>query len=155
MNLLYDTNILLAVVRAANHPDILNLINPKHNPAYVSIVSEGEIKSLAMQNQWGMSRIAVLENMLDQVTIIDITKDAIKTYTQIDSYSQLRNPGFDKYPFMTPRNMGKNDLWIASLAAYLGLKLITTDSDFDHLHDVFFDVRKIDQSEFVPFFGKN
>jgi len=33
--------------------------------------------------------------------------------------------------------MGKNDLWIASTAALLGLKLITTDADFNHLHDVF------------------
>ncbi|WP_224751124.1 PIN domain-containing protein [Mucilaginibacter pankratovii] len=39
--------------------------------------------------------------------------------------------------------MGKNDLWIASTAALLGLTLVTTDNDFDHLNNVFFDVRKI------------
>lgn len=44
--------------------------------------------------------------------------------------------------------MGKNDLWIASTAALLGLTLVTTDSDFDHLNGVFFDIRKIDQAEF-------
>jgi tRNA(fMet)-specific endonuclease VapC len=48
--------------------------------------------------------------------------------------------------------MGKNDLWIASLAALLNLKLVTTDADFDHLHNVFFEVRKINPSEFVQFF---
>jgi tRNA(fMet)-specific endonuclease VapC len=48
--------------------------------------------------------------------------------------------------------MGKNDLWIASLAALLGLKLVTTDSDFDHLHKVFFEVRKINPEEFIQFF---
>jgi tRNA(fMet)-specific endonuclease VapC len=36
--------------------------------------------------------------------------------------------------------MGKNDLWIASTAALLGLKLITSDADFNHLHDVFIEV---------------
>jgi len=40
--------------------------------------------------------------------------------------------------------MGKNDLWIALTAALLGLTLITTDADFDHLNGSFFDVRKID-----------
>jgi len=48
--------------------------------------------------------------------------------------------------------MGKNDLWIASLAAMLNLTLLTTDADFDHLHGVFFDVRKINSTEFLPFF---
>ena len=47
--------------------------------------------------------------------------------------------------------MGKNDLWIASLAAMLNLQLITTDNDFDHLNGVFFKVRKIREVEFKPF----
>jgi len=47
--------------------------------------------------------------------------------------------------------MGKNDLWIASLAALLGLVLVTTDSDFEHLDNVFFTVRKINPSEFKRF----
>jgi predicted nucleic acid-binding protein len=47
--------------------------------------------------------------------------------------------------------MGKNDLWIASLAAILNLELITTDADFDHLHNVFFPVKKIIPADFRPF----
>jgi len=39
-----------------------------------------------------------------------------------------------------------------NMAAFLGLQLVTTDSDFDHLHDVFFEVRKIAPAEFIPFF---
>jgi tRNA(fMet)-specific endonuclease VapC len=33
--------------------------------------------------------------------------------------------------------MGKNDLWIAAAAHVTGFELITTDSDFDHLHPDF------------------
>lgn len=44
--------------------------------------------------------------------------------------------------------MGKNDLWIAATAALLGLKLVTTDHDFDHLHDVFFEVQKFSTRDF-------
>lgn len=48
--------------------------------------------------------------------------------------------------------MGKNDLWIASLAALLSLKLVTTDADFDHLNQVFLQVEKIAPNKFKPFF---
>ncbi len=39
--------------------------------------------------------------------------------------------------------MGKNDLWIASTAALLGLKLVTSDADFNHLHQIFIAVQFI------------
>jgi len=155
MGLLFDTSILIAIVRAANHPDLIRFLNPKSSQVYISIVSEGEIKCLALQNKWGPSKISILDRLLDEIIITDITNIAINTYSQIDSYSQLRNPGFKKYPFKTPRNMGKNDLWISSYAALLNLTLVTTDSDFDHLNDIFIDVRKIHSSEFLPFFTKN
>ena len=41
-----------------------------------------------------------------------------------------RNPSIRNYPFGTSHNMGKNDLWIASTGALLGLTLATTDADF-------------------------
>jgi predicted nucleic acid-binding protein len=30
--------------------------------------------------------------------------------------------------------MGKNDLWIAALARTYDMTILTTDTDFDHLH---------------------
>ena len=92
--------------------------------------------------------------MLDQLNIVEINKLNVNIYTEIDAYSQMRNPGFESYPFATPRNMGKNDIWIASLSALLGLQIVTTDTDFDHLDGVFIDVRKINHKEFLPFFEK-
>ena len=41
--------------------------------------------------------------------------------------------------------MGKNDVWIAATAMATDSKLITSDSDFDHLDGEFFDVLHIDQ----------
>jgi hypothetical protein len=38
--------------------------------------------------------------------------------------------------------MGKNDLWIAATAHALNAILLTTDNDFDHLNNIFFEVRK-------------
>jgi len=154
MGILFDTNILVAIVRARDQSGILKYLNPVNSKVYISIVSQGEIKSLALQNKWGSTRINALERLLDKVAVIDVTDVVLNTYTEIDSYSQLRNPRFERYSFTTPRNMGKNDLWIASLAALLGLELVTADSDFDHLHDVFCNVKRIDQREFLPFFLK-
>jgi tRNA(fMet)-specific endonuclease VapC len=89
---------------------------------------------------------------LDQINIIAVSQPYVDTYVEIDSYSQKVNSDFKSYPFARPRNMGKNDLWIASLAALLGLELVTTDADFDHLHNVFFPVRKTNPLEFKRFF---
>jgi tRNA(fMet)-specific endonuclease VapC len=152
MNCLLDTNIILNIIRASDFEAIVNFINPDNSQLYISIASEAEIKSLALRNNWGLNRRNLLDSFLDQLTIVDINKFYVNTYAEIDAYSQRLNLMFETYSFDTPRNMGKNDLWIASLAALMGLTLITTDADFDHLNDVFFEVRKINPKDFVRFF---
>jgi tRNA(fMet)-specific endonuclease VapC len=152
VNLLLDTNIILNIVRSRDFAGVINFVNPDNSPIYLSIVSEAEIKSLAIKNNWGINRRTILDNFLDQVNIVEINQSYVNIYTQIDTYSQRVNPSFESYSFDTPRNMGKNDLWIASLSALLSLNLTTTDSDFDHLHNVFFEVRRINPSDFLPFF---
>lgn len=86
----------------------------------------------------------------DRFFIVDINQEYVINYTEIDAYSQLLNPAFKEYPFRTPRNMGKNDLWIASLASFLSLKLVTTDADFDHLNEVFIETNKIQIDNLLP-----
>ncbi len=152
MNVLLDTNIILNVIRARNPSGIINYINPENSFLYISIVSEAEIRSLALRNNWGKSRIQVLNNFLNQINIIEINQILVNIYSEIDSFSQRLNPSFQNYSFNTPRNMGKNDLWIASLAALLGLKLVTTDADFDHLQGIFLEVRKIKSDDFQKYF---
>ena len=152
MNLLLDTNIILHIVRSRDFEGIIRFLNPDDSPIFLSIVSEAEIKSLALRNNWGINRRTILDNFLDQVNIVEINQSYVNIYAEIDAYSQRLNPSFDSYGFDTPRNMGKNDLWIASLSALLSLRLTTTDSDFDHLNNVFFEVRKVSSSDFQTFF---
>ena len=85
---------------------------------YISIVTEAEIKSLSIRNKWGDSRKYFLYNVLDLLDVVDVNQSSVNSYAEIDAYSQRYNPNFETYPFSTPRNMGKNDLWIASLAAF-------------------------------------
>jgi len=106
----------------------------------ISVVSVGELKAMALQNNWGTRRLREIDELLNEASILEVSENLTDIYAKIDSYSQCRNPHISDYSFSTPRNMGKNDLWIASTAALLGLKLITTDADFNHLHDVFIEV---------------
>lgn len=139
MNLLFDTNILIYLVRNANLQLAENLINHSER-VIVSVISIGELRAIALKNNWGHRKLRMVEAILEKVAIVEVNESLINTYAEIDAYSQRRNPSYSDYPFATPRNMGKNDLWIAATAALLGLKLVTTDADFNHLHDVFIEV---------------
>ena len=152
MNLLLDTNILVFISRTKDTDSFVDFINPQNATLYISVASEAEIKSIALKNNWGTKRNDILYNFLDGINIVEIGKSYVNVYAEIDAYSQRSNPNFKDYPFDTPRNMGKNDLWIASLAALLGLELVTTHGDFDHLNNVFFPVRKINPGDFQRFF---
>ena len=143
MNLLLDTNILLYLSK--NPEKVLSNIpvDLDNDRVYLSVVSIGELKSIAFQNNWGTERWKIVKDFYDSCAVLEVNESLINAYSHIDAYSQRRNPSFQDYGFATPRNMGKNDLWIASTAALLGLTLVTTDKDFDHLHQVFMEVKYI------------
>ncbi len=143
MNLLFDTNIILALVRDKSGHKLIEYINPKEEAVYVSFVNIAEAQSIAYQNKWGFAKMQILENFFQSVRIIGISDLLLPTYIGIDAYSQRNHPDYQKYPFTTPRNMGKNDLWIAATASLLNLNLITTDADFDHLDSSFISLKKI------------
>lgn len=145
MKYLLDTNILMHLIRQdtigkhirKNYP----LFDPA-NRAYISIVSIGEIESLAIQNRWGDSRKAALVSLLDNFIITDIKHPEMTSrYAEIDAFSQGKLP--EKALPTSARNMGKNDLWIAATASVLGAKLLSSDADFDHLNGQFVDFERI------------
>ena len=115
------------------------------NISFISIVTVGEIYSLAAQLHWGEKRKKVVENLLDEVYSIDINnRDILERYAEIDAFSQGRSMERTLPDGMSSRNMGKNDLWIAASASVLNAKLLTTDKDFEHLNGEFLEVIYID-----------
>ncbi|WP_299288233.1 type II toxin-antitoxin system VapC family toxin [uncultured Mucilaginibacter sp.] len=138
---MFDTNVLISFAKHKAPQRLMQKINPNELKVFVNIVSIAESKSIALKNNWGIKKRQTLISLLDELIIVDINENLVDTYAEIDAYSQCRNPSYANYPFVTPRNMGKNDLWIASTAALLGLKLVTTDADFNHLHQVFLEVQ--------------
>ena len=150
MNLLLDTNILVSLSKDPSFHLLNNIVNPYNHLTYVSIASVGELRSIALQNNWGERKWGIVNGVMRQTAVIEISEVLALTYAQIDAFSQRKHPDYNRYPFPTPRNMAKNDLWIAATAAFLGLKLITTDADFDHLHTRFFEVERLSPDIFKP-----
>jgi len=65
-----------------------------------------------------------MEFFLRKFLITDInSKDIIKKYGEIDAFSQGKLPGNPLKD--SSRNMGKNDLWIASTASVSNSRLIS------------------------------
>lgn len=119
---LLDTNIVLTYIRKyAFVPDA----------CFISIVTVGELKAFALKRNWGKQKKDILQVNLGRLHIIDISNTLTDIYAEIDAFSQGLQP--EKKLSTTARNMGKNDLWIASTAFFFDIPLQTTDNDFDHL----------------------
>ncbi len=134
---LLDSNILLQYVRA-NPPALIiearYALTSSDPVPLISGVSEGELRTLALQMAWGSAKQERMKELFGYFTIIPLPfSTIIDAYAEIDDYS--RRQGI---------SMGKNDVWIAATAAVTGARLLTTDKDFDHLHSVFLERDWID-----------
>lgn len=142
MRYFLDTNILVLYLR--EHPLVRNLREIFHlgidpNEIFTSAICIGELKSLAIQNKWGLKRTLAIDGLYNFVIVVDELKEnVLERYAEIDAFSQGRLEG--KPLTGSSRNMGKNDLWIAATASILNATLITTDKDFQHLHTQFLEV---------------
>ncbi len=112
----------------------------------ISVASQAEIFSFAIQKNWAQSRIQSIQNLLNKIIIIDINSidtDLIMAYAEMDAYSKGKLPG---NPLGTSAiKIGKNDLWIAATAKVANATLLTIDGDFDHLDGKFIQVKKYKQ----------
>jgi len=142
MDFVLDTNIILHYLKDSEEKRwISENVGPlqEGNIPMISVVSVAEIRALAAKNNWGNKRTLAIEEFLKELVIIDIKyNELIDAYVQIDTFSQGKSK--EKPLNISSRNMGKNDLWIAATTLLTNSKLITTDKDFEHLNNVFFEV---------------
>lgn len=138
-----DTNILVHLIRrdALGQHLIakysLYTLDPR---PLISDVTEGELRSLALQWRWGSQKREQMDFVLSYFWRIAINMpDVFKAYAAIDAYSESKGI-----------SMGKNDVWIAASAHTLQALLLTTDKDFDHLHPISISRDWIDPSLFKP-----
>ncbi len=124
---LLDTNILLAWIRWGSalqaYLQTLYRLDTISTVPIISIVSDAELRVIALQNQWGPVKIRMMESLLAYLIVVPIPyKNSVEAYVEIDDFS--RRFGV---------KMGKNDLWIAATAQVENAALLTTDKDFAHL----------------------
>lgn len=138
-SVLLDTNVLVHLIRgsaigqriAADH----QLLERPERP-FISIVTVGELKSLAMKFGWGSSKQRNLDDLISELVVMNLNQGAIiQQYAEIDHFCEkVLKPA---------RPMAKNDIWIAATAAAVDAHLLTTDPDFDHLDPRFIKVARI------------
>lgn len=140
---LIDTNLLLLKLRQdLRWETVYNNSNLNNTTNFMSVVTFGELHSLALQNNWGNHKMDSLSILPQQFVITDINiMSIIRRYAEIDAFSRGKLQG--RPLNMSSRTMGKNDLWIAATASVMNLTLITTDFDFNHLHNQFIDLELI------------
>jgi len=147
MNYVYDTNILVYKIR--EHQSIETLeeqinLDDSHLKI-ISIVTKGEMESLAVQFGWGEKKLEKLRELLNQFLIVPIdSQQIVNAYVELDTFSQGKHP--KKVSKHSSKNIGKNDLWIAATTVVTGSSLITSDGDFDHFNGEFFKIIKLSQS---------
>jgi len=150
MNYLLDTNILIIYGRetevSRRIENDYEIFNGENNLA-ISVVTLGELDSLARQFNYGKRRREILKRLVENVFVIDINiSNIIEKYGEIDAYSQGK---LTNLPLNTSsKNMGKNDLWIAATASIYNMNLITTDKDFEHLSPNFLTLNYIDIKDY-------
>lgn len=133
-----DTNILIHLLRdSATAKKVAEDFFNEENPTLIiSIVTQGEIESIALQKGYGEKRLNMLKKLLAEFLIVPVNdREIVDRYAEIDAYSQGKLDGKPLPLGMTSRNMGKNDLWIAATSSLTKTTLLTTDGDFDHLID--------------------
>jgi len=121
---LLDTNVLVHFVRGSQLWQRIGatyqLLTVTPTPR-ISLVSEGEVRSLALQWQWGLSKLQQMEFCLSYIQTQTIDDpEVVQTYATLDAYCESLG-----------QSIGKNDAWIAATASVLGATLLTTDRDFD------------------------
>jgi predicted nucleic acid-binding protein len=140
-----DTNAVIYFLRdEALHKTLANELSLYKAPnlAIVSVVTLGELKAMALKNNWGERKIEILQGILSEFVVADINSEQVlNNYALLDAFSQnrLKNQPLPS----SSRNMGKNDLWIAATTLSAEATLITSDNDFNHLENTFFEVIKI------------
>jgi tRNA(fMet)-specific endonuclease VapC len=135
-----DTNILVHWLRGKEVGDRIRReyqLGTRRPRPIVPVVVKAEIKSLALQLEWGAGKVETLDRLLRDLTPAEISSEVvIARYASLDHESRKLG-----------RRMGKSDLWIAAVTATVQGVLLTSDADFDHLHPMFVNVERVDLAD--------
>ena len=85
----------------------------------ISVVSIGELMSLARQFGWGNNKVEYMREVLGELIVVDINSEPVlSAYAEIDFWCKQNGRAF-----------GKNDLWIAATAIAHGFGVATHNAE--------------------------
>lgn len=124
-----DTNVLVHVARgraAGEWFDQAYALRARAERPLVCTVSIGEIFRIANRgpNPWGPRKRDQLMQFLAGLVRLPLTTAVLDRYGVLGAFLDARG-----------RPIPQNDLWIAAAAAVAGAVVLTTDTDFDVLHE--------------------
>ena len=143
---LLDTSILVAYIRAGDVGEYVEtqfgLRASPHRPL-MSVVSIGEVLSLARKLPWGEKKKGLTHRLLQELVSVDINdQEILQAYAELDHFClKTCKPA---------QRIGQNDLWIAATASVTHATLLTMDKHFSKFHPKYLTRVYIDQDAVRP-----
>lgn len=128
--LLLDTSVVLHVMRGKATGEALDRsfgLRARPDRPLLSLISVGELLAFANQRGWGGAKVERLQELIQELVVVDVRYQLV-----MDRYAEI-----DTYMVRHGHVVGDNDVWIAATASAAGAVLLTTDKDFDPMHDRF------------------
>lgn len=125
---LLDTGVVLHALRDS---DLWKQIDADHqllarrDRPLIPIVCIGELIGLGRMNNWGSPRLAMLEELLTNLIVVDIRSRPV-----LEKYGEIK-------AFLRGKEIGQNDIWVAAIASVTGAHLLTCDPDFHRIEGTF------------------
>lgn len=148
---LLDTNMLLGFTREAQwalRARADHDLGNRETMVFTSVICQGEMLALAEKNGWGRKKRTRLEQVLNGITTLGISRRKIMdAYARIDAWTHgqtVASPN-NSPPPKPAVSMKQNDLWIAATTHASGATLLSTDKDFQHLDGIWFQFIYINQ----------
>ncbi|MBI2899890.1 MAG: type II toxin-antitoxin system VapC family toxin [Planctomycetes bacterium] len=127
---LLDTTILVELARgrtAGEKIDAKYRLRERREKPLISVVTHGEILTLARVWNWGAQKVEFVKDLLRELVIVDVSRrPVIERYAEIAAFAKANGLA-----------LSDNDAWIAATAAATDSWLLTEDKDFDSLHGKF------------------
>jgi tRNA(fMet)-specific endonuclease VapC len=119
---LLDTNIVIGIL--GNNESIVEKIE-KLEEVYIPVTVVGELYFGAFKSQKIEKNLESISSLLDNSTVLEDNVETAKVYGEIKN--SLKQKG---------RPIPENDIWIAAIAKYNGLTLLTKDEHFKEVSDL-------------------
>ena len=106
----------------------------------ISSISEGELLYMAENSKQIEENLAIIEEFLGDLPVYDVDSLTSRIYAKLKAQIMNRFAPKEKNKRrktkITDLGVGENDLWIASIAIQNNLTIVSADSDFKRIGEV-------------------